>query len=167
SLLLVNFGLNGFTEATLQVDEIDHFLASNLFWINVEVGVLLTIAFAAAGTLLARFYGDPRVKSVAMSMSVTILITSTSVQHLALLKRAMRFSVVSANDVLARLVSVCVSILLGWAGWGYWALVAGSVALSLSTLIGAWSLCRWIPGLPRRVIGTGSMVRFAINTYGR
>jgi hypothetical protein len=53
-------------------------------------------------------------------MSVTILIGSTSVQHLALLKRAMQFSVVYANDVFARVVATVVSIYLGWAGWGYW-----------------------------------------------
>ena len=33
--------------------------------------------------------------------------------------------------------------------------------------IGAWVRCRWIPGLPRRVPGTGEMVRFALNIYGR
>jgi polysaccharide transporter, PST family len=54
---------------------------------------------------------------------------------------------------------------LGLAGWGYWALVAGSIMLPLSTAIGAWTLCRWLPGRPRRVAGTGSMVRFAMNTY--
>jgi PST family polysaccharide transporter len=167
SLLLVNCGPNGMTEAILQVDEIDHFLASNLFWVNIGLGVLLTVGFAAAGTLLARFYHDPRVTHVAVGMSVTVFISSTSVQHVALLKRAMRFSVVSANDVIARLVSTVVSIGLGWAGWGYWALVGGSVALALSTSIGAWSLCRWLPGRPRTGVGTRPMVRFAMHTYGR
>src|SRR5437867_9757343 len=66
SLLLVNFGLNGFTEAVVQRDAIDHFLASNLFWINIGAGLLLTIAFAAAGSLLAWFYGDSRVAHVAV-----------------------------------------------------------------------------------------------------
>src|SRR5206468_11003160 len=32
SLLLMNFGLNGFTEAVLQREAIDHALASHLFW---------------------------------------------------------------------------------------------------------------------------------------
>ena len=167
SLLLMNFGLNGFTEAVLQREQIDHALASNLFWINVGSGLLLTIGFAAAGSLLGRFYGDSRVAPVAVAMSVTIFFTSVSVQHLALLKRAMRFSIVSTNDILARAVSVVVSILLGWAAWGYWALVAGAVALPLAMSVGAWTLCRWLPGLPRRGVGTGAMVRFAMNTYGR
>jgi O-antigen/teichoic acid export membrane protein len=59
SLLLMNFGLNGFTEAVVQREKIDHHLASNLFWINVGVGLLLTLLFAASGSLLARFYMIP------------------------------------------------------------------------------------------------------------
>jgi len=167
SLLLVNFGVNGFTEAVLQRDKINHFLASNLFFINLGVGLLLTLGFAAAGSLLAHFYGNARVAPIAVGISLTILITSTSVVHLALLMRAMQFTLVSANDFLSRVASVVVSILCAWAGWGYWALVAGAVAQPLSQAIGAWTLCRWVPSLPRRVAGTGSMVRFAAHVYGR
>src|ERR1035438_5712931 len=63
SLLLANFGFNGLTEAIVQCDEIDHALASTLFWINAACGILLTIGFAEAGSLLARFYHDPDRKS--------------------------------------------------------------------------------------------------------
>jgi PST family polysaccharide transporter len=167
SMLLINFGWNGFTEAVIQRETIDHFLVSNLFWINAGAGALLTIGFVSAGSLLARFYGDVRVGHVSVAMSITIFFQTLSVQHLALLKRAMRFSIVSANEIVSRLISVVVSILLAWAGWGYWALVAGNIAQALSTCIGAWSLCRWIPSFPRRVAGTGPMVRFAMSTYGR
>jgi glycosyltransferase involved in cell wall biosynthesis/O-antigen/teichoic acid export membrane protein len=168
SLLLASVGQIGFPEAIVQREEMNHLLASNLFWINVGGGALLTIAFAGAGSLLARFYHDTRVEQVAIGTSLTIFLTSTSVLHLALLKRAMRFSEVSANDIVARVVSVAVSVLLGWAGWGYWALVAGAIALPLSQAVGACFLCRWLPGLPRRhVTGTGSTLLFAMNTYGR
>ncbi|MGO9305296.1 MAG: oligosaccharide flippase family protein, partial [Candidatus Korobacteraceae bacterium] len=167
SLLLANFGLNGFTEAILQADDINECVVSNLFWINLGVGLLLTIGFAACGSVLGWFYGDPHVARIAVGVSATIFITSISVQHLALLKRAMCFSTVSANDVVARVVSVVVAILFGRVGWGYWALVAGAVGLSLSTSIGGWYLCRWLPSLPRRAAGTRSMVQFAMNAYGR
>ena len=167
SLLLYNFGLNGFTEAILQFEEVNHVLASNLFWINLSVGIVLTIAFAGAGSLLAQFYRDPRVAHVAVGASLTILIASTSVVHQALLKRSMYFSALSVNDIISRAVSVVVSILLAWAGWGYWALVAGIIAQPLSVSIGAWTLCKWTPGLPRRAANTLPMVRFAMNVYGR
>jgi O-antigen/teichoic acid export membrane protein len=166
SLLLMNAGFNGVTETVVQREELDHGLASNLFWITVSVGLVLTIAFAAAGTVLARVYGDPRVAPVAVALSATIFLSSASVMHLALLKRGLRFSVVSANDLVARATAVTVSIVLGWAGWGYWALVAGAVALPLTACLGAWLRCSWMPGRPRRRDGTGQMMRFAMNTYG-
>jgi hypothetical protein len=105
--------------------------------------------------------------SVLLSASqITIFLTSISVLHLALLKRAMRFSEVSVNDIFGRIVSVAVSILLGWSGWGYWALVGGVVAQTLSVTVGAWTLCRWMPGVPRRAEGTGSSLKYALHTYG-
>jgi PST family polysaccharide transporter len=167
SLLFLNFGLNGFTEAICHREDVNHTLATNLFWINVAGSTLLAIGFAAGGSLLARLFGDPRVAGVADWMALTIFFTGLTVVHLALLKRVMKFTAVSANDMLARAISVVVAICLGWAGWGYWALVAGAIALSVSTCIGAWVLCRWTPGLPRRAAGTGSLVRYAISTYGR
>jgi PST family polysaccharide transporter len=167
SLLLMSFGQNGYTEAVIQRSEIDHFLASNLFWINLGVGFVLAAGFAAAGSLMARFYHDPRVTHVAVGISLTIFICGTSVVHLALLKRALRFSVTSANDILSGVISVAVTILLAWIGRGYWALVAGAVTRVLIQSIGAWYLCRWIPSFPRRATGTASVVRFALNVYGR
>lgn len=167
SLLFVNFGLNGFTEAVLQTEEINHVLASNLFWINAGIGFILTLGFAASGSLIARFYHVPQLALVAVGISPTIFLTSCSVQHLALLKRAMRFSGTSFNEIFARGVSLAISIVLAWMGWGYWALVVGAVALPLAQAIGAWYLCPWLPGLPRRAAGTVPMVKFALNVYGR
>jgi PST family polysaccharide transporter len=167
SLLLMSFGSNGFNEAIIQRDEINRFLASNLFWINCAVGLTLTIGFAAAGSQLARFFRNPLIANVAVSMSLVILITATSDIHVALLKRAMRFPAVSANDVVALVVYSAVGILLAWRGWGYWALVAANLAQAVSTAIGAWSLCRWIPSLPRRGLGTRAVIMFAVKVYSR
>jgi PST family polysaccharide transporter len=167
SLLLVNFGMNGFTEAILQWEEVGRDQASNLFWISAGAGLLLTAGFAAAGSLLARFYRDPLVAHVAIGISGTIFLTSISVQHSALLKRAMRFSQISALDILSRILSLALTIVLAWRGWAYWALVAGVLSQTLIQTIGYWALCLWIPSLPRRAKDTGAMVRFAIHVYGR
>ena len=167
SLLLVNFGLNGFTEVVLQREKMDARVASNLFWITAGSGLLLTLAFAGAAPLVARFYGDARLIGVTRALSATILLTSLSVVHLALLRRAMRFAAVSTNDIAARAVAVAASVALAILGWGYWALVAAAVALPLATCAGAWLLCRWLPGVPRRDAGTLPMVRFALHVYGR
>lgn len=167
SLLLVSFGLNGFTEAVIQFEEIDRFTASNLFWLNLGAGVVLAVAFSAAGSLLAQFYRNPLVAQVAVGLSAGIAISAASAIHLALLKRAIRFGATSANDFLGRAINTAVSIFLAFRGWGYWSLVAGIIAQQLSVTIGAWCLCPWLPSLPRSTGRTTAMVRFAVKVYGQ
>ena len=167
SLLLASFGLNGFTDAVIQFEEIDQHTASNLFWLNSGAGLVLATLFVVTGSLLARFYGNPLVTKVAVGLSFGIFIAAISVIHIALLKRAMRFTATSANDVIGRALNTIVSIVLALKGWGYWALVGGIVAQQLSVTIGGWWLCRWIPSLPRRTGKTGAAVWFALKVYGR
>jgi O-antigen/teichoic acid export membrane protein len=167
SLLLASFGLNGFTEAVIQFDEIDHQTASNLFWLNSGAGLVLAIAFAASGTLLARFYGNPLVAKVAVGLSVGIFIALISVIHLALLKRAMHFTGTSTNDLVGRALNTVVAIIFALRGWGYWSLVAGIVAQQLSVTVGALWMCRWLPSLPQWNHKTSAMVRFAAKVYGQ
>jgi O-antigen/teichoic acid export membrane protein len=167
SLLVASFGLAGLTEAVLQAEKIDHSLASNLFWINMGGALILSVAFGAAGSLLARFYADPRITHVAIGFSLAIFLSIASVLHLSLLKRAMRFGAVSLNDIVGRVAYVLTAICCAFLGWGYWALVAAAVAQPIVVCIGAWILCPWIPGLPRQVNGTGKMVRYATHVYGR
>lgn len=167
SLLLGSFGLNGFTEAVIQFEEIDHYTASNLFWLNLGAGLVLAMLLIQAGSLLARFYQSPLVANAATGLSMAILIGAASVVHLALLKRAMHFAETSTTDVVGRVVYTAVAILLALRGWGYRALVAGMIAQQVSLTLGAWWLCRWVPSLPRRTSNTGAMVRFAAKVYGQ
>jgi O-antigen/teichoic acid export membrane protein len=167
SLLLVSFGTSGFNEAIIQAKEMNRFRASNLFWITCAIGLMLTIGFAASGPLLARFFRSPLVAPVAAVTSLAIFISSASAIHSALLRRAMRFGVISLNDVVALAVYTATGILLALRGWGYWALVAATIAQALSTAMGAWWLCRWIPSLPRRGMETRPLLRFAANVYAR
>jgi PST family polysaccharide transporter len=167
ALFLMSFGPNGFEELVIQRPQLNRFQASNLFWINFAAGSILAIGFTATGSLLARFYGDPVVARVEVSISPAIFIAATSVIHVALLKRAMRFAAASSTLVVGRGVNTVIAILLALRGWGYWALVAGIVAQALGTTIVAWWLCRWVPSAPRRDVGTRAMLRFAANAYGR
>src|SRR5579863_7960080 len=119
SLLLVNVGANGFTEAIIQCEEIDPYTASNLFWLNSGAGVVVAFVFAVSGSLLAGFYRNPLVRNVAVGVSLQIFIAGASVIHLALLKRSMRFAATSSIEVLARAVYSGFAFLLDLRGWGY------------------------------------------------
>lgn len=165
SLLFRSFGLNGFTELIIQRDEITDSLASNIFWINLGIGLLLTAAFAGAGSLLASFYHDPLVSNVAVWMSLTIGIGSLGYIHQGLLQRAMHFRSLAVIQFCGQSLLVIVSIVLALEGWNYWALVWGSITQTASVTAGCWLVCRWIPGKPGRVEGTGVSLSFAMHVY--
>ena len=165
SLLLRSFGLNGFTELIMQRDEITDSLASNFFWINLGIGTILTLAFASSGPLLALFYHDSAVVQVTRGMSLTIGIGCLGYIHTGLLQRAMHFRTTSIINFAGQVFQFIVSIVLGMAGWHYWALVWGSIAQTVTVVAGVWLMCRWIPRGPGRATGTRSGLMFAINVY--
>ena len=77
SLMFRSFGMNGFTELIMQREELSHYLASNLFWMNLGIGTILTLAFASSGSVAGvHFYHNPAVAQVTESMSLTIGIGS-------------------------------------------------------------------------------------------
>lgn len=165
SLLLRSFGLNGFTELIMQREELTDSLASNLFWINLGIGTILTLGFASSGPLLALFYHDSAVVPVTQGMSLTIGIGCLGYIHTGLLQRAMHFRTTAIINFAGQALQVIVSIVLAVAGWHYWALVWGSVTQTAVVAVGALLLCRWIPGRPGRASGTGSGLKFAMNVY--
>jgi O-antigen/teichoic acid export membrane protein len=165
SLLFRSFGLNGFTELIMQREEITDSLASNLFWVNLGIGTVLTLAFASSGRLLALFYHNSAVVQVTEAMALTIGIGCSGYIHLGLLQRAMHFRSTAIINLAGALLQVIVSILLAMAGWHYWALVWGSITQTVVTAAGAWLMCRWIPNRPRRASGTGSGLKFALSVY--
>lgn len=167
SLLLASFGLAGFTEAILQADSLTESQASNLFWIVLFGASILSVAFAGAGPLLARFYSNTHITKVAVGFGIVIFLSVAPTVHSALLKRAMLFGHTSALDIVSRIAYVLVAIICGVLGWGYWALVVGSVAQQVTNCAGTWLLCPWIPRLPKRRQGTARMVSYALSVYGR
>jgi PST family polysaccharide transporter len=153
----------GLTEATIQRKEITHSQVSTLFWINVGMGLLLTIITAAMAPALAWFYKEPRLIGITLAVSPTFLIGGLRAQHNALLKRQMRFSAIAIRDVAAYAVAVPIALALAWYGVGYWAIIALPMALNVAQLIISWGIVSWRPGLPSRDAEIRSMVGFGSN----
>lgn len=166
-LLFRSFGLAGFTEAVVQREELTDDLTSSLFWVELSMGAVLTLLFAAAGPLMALFYRNAVVARIAVGVSPMIFFGCLGWIHLALLQRAGHYKSTALISFAGQVVFVGFSIGLAVAGWHYWAIVGGIIAQSAVTAAGAWLVCRWVPRWPARVAGTGSGVKFAMNVYSR
>jgi O-antigen/teichoic acid export membrane protein len=153
----------GLSEATIQRKEISQDQISTLFWINVAIGLGLTVVTMAMAPVFVWFYKQPELKDITLVMSLTFLISGLRVQHDALLKRQMRFLALAIRDIASMSVAVPVAIILAWRGFGYWALVAQPLILNATQVTLTWVMVRWMPGLPRRNAEIGGMVAFGGN----
>src|SRR6266516_961779 len=100
---LIIFQDPGLSTATVQRQEITHAQVSNLFWVNVAVGGVATLLVAMSAPAVAWFYREPRLVGMTLVLSITFVLTSSAVQHIALLNRQMRFKVIAVIDILSML----------------------------------------------------------------
>jgi len=161
--LAVGFADLGLSEATIQRKDITHDQVSVLFWINVAVGLGLTLVTAGLAPVLARFYRDARLVDITILLSLTFLINGLRAQPDALLKRQMRFSFLAIRDIISLALAVSLAITMARRGASYWALVAIPLTSSLIQMLLSWLTIHWRPGLPRRGAKVGSMMAFGGN----
>jgi O-antigen/teichoic acid export membrane protein len=155
--LFRDFGLSA---ASVQRAHVTEEQTSTLFWVNVMVGVLLFVMTAGSAPLVASFYHEPRLRLVTIAMASTFLLNAAGVQHSARLQRELRFTALSIIDTGSWIVSTGIAIGGAKAGWGYWALVAMAAAGPLTATLAFWAVTAWVPRMPSRSAGVGSMMRF-------
>ena len=93
-------------------------------------------------------------------MATAFIFNAAGIQHSALLQRQMRFTTLSVIDTSSWLVSTAVAIGAAKAGYGYWALVAMTITLPLTSTTAVWLVTAWVPGMPHRRAGISSLIRF-------
>src|SRR2546430_2440270 len=122
----------GLSIATVQRERITHAQVSNLFWVNVAVSVLGSLIVAAAAPVIARFYHNPRLIGVTLILSTTFIISGSTVQHQALLKRQMRFKALALIEVGSMACGVFVGVVMAALGYGYWGFLCSSLSMGIT-----------------------------------
>ena len=153
----------GLSTATVQRQEITHAQVSNLFWVNIGLGGVTSLLVAASAPAIAWFYREPRLVSITLVLSVTFLLASSAVQHIALLNRQMRFKVIAMIDVVSMLAGYLTGVGIALLKYGYWALVFANIVQVTIKLALVWSISRWRPQLPSRNTQTWHLLSFGAN----
>ncbi|QPE06166.1 lipopolysaccharide biosynthesis protein [Microbacterium schleiferi] len=161
--ILRDFGLGS---AAVQARELTRSQRDNLFWINTGLGALVGLTVALIAPLIAQFYGEPRLTSVAQVLAVGFLLNGMTAQYRANLSRDLRFGMVTLSDVVPAALALATAAVLAAFGFGYWALVAQQLAQATFGLVMSAAFGRWIPGRPRRTPGMGGFIRYGSNLFG-
>src|SRR5262245_48497453 len=113
----------GTRDAVAQRGVVDEDEVSALFWITLGVGIVLTALTVVSAPLIARFYDEPRLTLIAMTLSVNFALPALYYQQQALMRRALLFRSLALIDVGSNFLATVLAIALGFRGYGYWALV--------------------------------------------
>ena len=154
------FSTAGLSSATVQKSTVNTEQISTLFWINILVGVTLSIVCVLIAPLVVAFYHEPRLFWVTVVMGAGFIFNAAGVQHLALLQRQMRYATLAIIEFSCQLATFGLALCLALDGYGYWALVAAAIALPAAMTISTWTATGWIPGLPKRKADIRSMLHF-------
>jgi PST family polysaccharide transporter len=141
----------GLSAATVQRETITHQEVSTLFWVNAGLGFVAALLMIPLAPLLAWFYGEPELVDITLALGIGFALSGLSTQHLALLRRQMRFSVLASIQMGAEIVGMAVAVFAAYQGAGYWALILQRIVWAAVLGAGGWAFCGWRPGWPSRL----------------
>jgi len=123
--------------------------------------MLLLLAPAVAG-----FYNDQRVAGVLATLSVLIIVNSLSFQQVALMHRRMEPLPILLIDIAPVLANLIASIFAALLDYGYWAIVIGQLAHTLTAGVLAWTLSPFRPAWPRALGQAMPLMKFGAHLTG-
>lgn len=161
----------GIPMAVVQRPELDQRTLSAIWRLNLKLTALVLVVMVAAAPLLAAFFREPRVTQVIIVLALALAVDGTSGVHAGLLRRELRFGVVTAIEVSCVLVGIAVAVVAALAGAGYWALALQIATRTALQGIAVTVFAGWRPQL--RTASTGAervglreMQRYGANITG-
>jgi O-antigen/teichoic acid export membrane protein len=156
----------GFSSALIQRSDITDAHSSSVFWLNVLVGLLLSIGFYFLAPFLAAFYDVPELQPVARALAATFSVASVGIVPTALLQRHMDFKRLARIELLAAALAGAVAIFMALEGLGVWALVAQTLLGALITVVLAFILSGWRPSLSFSHHAVAELLHFSSHLFG-
>ncbi|MFZ2385319.1 MAG: MOP flippase family protein [Candidatus Omnitrophota bacterium] len=160
------FSEMGISSALIQKQDTHDRHYYSVFWLNVIVGIALTILFMAVSPLIAWFYNKPELKVILVVISINYFIASFVIIQQTILTKEMDFRSLAIRDIIAIVLSGGVSIYMAFHGFGVWSLVAQSLTFTLFNAIILWKLSSWRPKCQFNMADIKDIFSFSANLTG-
>lgn len=139
-----DYGLNAMLEAPLELmllfstlgldialvrskELVNAELRSAFGWLLVINGMLFSGYFFGA-SLIAGYFHEPRLELLAQALAFVFVLMPFRVVPNALLNRELKFKLQSTVDLIASVMTACITLTMAMQGAGIWALVTGVLA---------------------------------------
>ncbi len=156
----------GFSAAVIQRKDLNQTHYSTLFWVNIAIGLAVSMLFYLLAPAIASFYQRPELQAISEVLSVSFLLSALSSIPQALMRKAMRFKRLTLIDTTVHLVTGTVVVMMAMSGFGIWSLVAQPLLQQTLKGVLMWWYCPWQPSFVLSLTALRDVFRFSANILG-
>ena len=144
SMMLVVIGLAqtvadaGISNAIIYRQDSTEDQLSSLYWLNLLSGMILFLALLLLRPLVVAYFKEPRISQYIPVLGIKFIVDSFGQQFKVLLRKELKFNILSTIDIVAVVITTILTILFAWLGFGVWSLVLQSILLSFLTSLAAF-----------------------------
>lgn len=144
-VLAESFIDGGFGSALIQKKRPTQEDYSTIFFWNLGMAVVMYAVLYASAPAIARFYDIPLLCNVLRVQGLVLFIYAFNIIQRNQLRKNLNFRVLSIVTITTSCISLAVTIVMAYHGFGVWALVAQNIIASSIPAIVFWFYIKWRP----------------------
>lgn len=126
----------GLSSAIVQQRDLAEDQLAGLGGLSFAIGTVLFLLSLLLAPALGAFYGEPRLVAIVRVLAFNFVFRAAQVVPRGLLNRDLKFRTLAAVDGAEAVSQAIIALILAWLGYGYWALVFGSLgAAAIATVL--------------------------------
>ena len=146
-VLAESFIDGGFGSALIQKKRPTQEDYSTIFFWNLGMAVLLYTVLYLSAPAIARFYKIPLLCDVLRVQGIILFIYAFNVVQRNQLQKKLNFKVLSIVTITTSIISLIVTVLMAYHGFGVWSLVAQQILVAAIPALVFWFYIKWRPKL--------------------
>ena len=137
----------GFISALTNRKKTEHKDYNAVFWFSLLMGTSLYTLLYICAPLIANFYQQPQLTSLARLSFLSFLISSTNVAPRAFLFKQLRTKENAIISFCSLTISGIIGIVLAYKGFAYWGIAIQTITFTTGTTILSYYFSGWKPSL--------------------
>lgn len=138
---------SGFGSALIQKKNPTQTDYSTIFYFNIGMSIVLYAILFISAPYIAEFYHMPDLCLILRVQGLVLFINSLNVIQQNIIRKNLQFKKLSKITITTSFITLAVTIILAYCGWGVWALVAQNYMIALVPCIFFWLTTDWHPTL--------------------
>ena len=146
-VLAESFIDGGFGSALIQKKQPTQEDYSTIFWWNLGMAVVLYVVLYFSAPAIAWFYDIPLLCDVLRVQGLILFIYAFNIVQRNQLQKKLNFKILSIVTISTSIISLTVTVLMAYHGYGVWSLVTQHILTALIPALVFWFYIKWRPRL--------------------